>query len=130
MARVEVLDKVKQLFLIPELECMTITQVADYFGTDSTTIRQQYQRNKDEFDSDGTHIKKMSEFQISNVTSCHTRKVTQQGGGLVISLEDGTEIKIPNCGTRCFPKRAILRMGMLLRDSRVLALNRCQTYKS
>ncbi len=37
--RIEVLDKVKQLFLIPELECMTIRQVADYFEAPYTTIK-------------------------------------------------------------------------------------------
>lgn len=117
MARVEVLDRVKHLFLIPKLECMTIKQVADYFEVPVKTITSQYNYNKDEFDSDGVHLKRLNDFKISSDLTSITRKSSQQGGGLIISLGNGTEIKIPNCGVKCFPKRAILRMGMLLRDS-------------
>lgn len=116
MARVEVLDKVKQLFLIPELECMTVRQVADYFEVDSETIKKQYQRNQDEFDSDGTHTKTLSDFRSLSGTKCPTLKMAQKRGFLEITLSDKI-VAIPNCGVKCFPKRAILRMGMLLRDS-------------
>lgn len=118
-ARTEVLDKVKQLFLIPEMECMTSKQVADYFEVELTTIQQQYQRNQDEFDGDGVFIKKPSDFSTSKLTSSQFRKIEQQRTALVITLNNNTELIIPNRGIRCFPKRAILRMGMLLRDSRI-----------
>lgn len=38
---------------------------------------------------------------------------------MVINLKDGTELNITNRGIRIFPKRAILRVGMLLRDSEI-----------
>ncbi len=119
MGKIEVLEKVKQLFLIPELECMTVKQVADYFEVDSDTIKKQYQRNQDEFDSDGTHTKSLSDFKNLNGTKCPIKKMAQQNGKLAITFNDNTELIIPNRGIKCFPKRAILRMGMLLRDSRV-----------
>lgn len=117
MARVEVLDKVKQLFLIPELECMTVKQVADYFEVGTEVIQWQYKNNKDEFDEDDTCKKSLSDFKNSSCSQTTTRTTKAPGGGLIIILADNTEIKIPNCGVKCFPKRAILRMGMLLRDS-------------
>ena len=63
--------------------------------------------------------KKISDFKITSGTSCPARKVAQTRTSLNVSFENGVEIKIPNCGIKCYPKRAILRMGMLLRDSRV-----------
>ncbi len=117
IGRIEVLEKVKQLFLIPELECMTVNQVADYFEVDAATIKKQYQRNQDEFDSDGTCLKMPYDFKFTKETLCPFRKIEQLRTALIVTLDDNTELIIPNRGIRCFPKRAILRMGMLLRDS-------------
>lgn len=119
MDKIEVLEKVKQLFLIPELECMTVKQVADYFEVDSDTIKKQYQRNQEEFDSDGTCIKTLGDFKSLSGTRCPTLKMAQRRGFLEITLSDDTTLSIPNCGIKCYPKRAILRMGMLLQDSRI-----------
>ncbi len=119
MNRFDVLEKVKKLFLIPEIECMTIKQIADYYEVNIDVIKKQYQRNQDEFDSDGSDIKHLSDFKNLKGTLCPFRKMAQHSGFLDITLSDNTVISIPNRGTRCFPKRAILRMGMLLRDSQV-----------
>lgn len=113
MARVEVLDKVKQLFLIPEFKCMTVKQVADYFAVDAETIQKQYQRNKDEFDNDGVILKPASAFGSLGWTKCPS----QNRGSITYLISENTYLTINNCGVKCFPKRAILRMGMLLRDS-------------
>ena len=37
--RVDVLDKVKNLLVIPAMECMTMKQVADYYEVDIHTIQ-------------------------------------------------------------------------------------------
>ena len=37
--RTEVLDKVKTLFLIPELEVMTASQVAEFYGVEVETVK-------------------------------------------------------------------------------------------
>ena len=58
----EVLEKVKKLLLIPELEVMTTEQVADYYEVDYDAVKKVYQRNTDELESDGMHIEKMETF--------------------------------------------------------------------
>ena len=153
-ARVEVLDKVKQLFLIPEMEMMTIKQVAEYYEVDLDTIKKTYKRNKTEIDSDGTGVKTLHDFLRghdvpletagdflksqavtleANAGSLMGHDVTLKAGEdflkfhnetlktvkgkSIIKLSDDITLEIPNRGIRCFSKRAILRIGMLLRDS-------------
>lgn len=114
--RVEVLEKVKKLFLIPQLDMMTARQIADFYEVEMNTIQICYQRNKKEIDPDGMIVKKPLDFaNFSKCTSCTFRKES----GLVIIGFDGGEIRVPNKGIRCFSKRAVLRFGMLLRDSKV-----------
>ena len=118
ISRVDVLDKVKDLFLIPAMECMTMKQVADYYEVDIHTIQICYTRNKDELDYDGVCIKTPLDFkEIFKVTSCDFKDLEQKHGKLIIHIDDNTTIEIPNRGIKMFPKRAILRVGMLLRDS-------------
>lgn len=117
MERIEVLEKVKQLFLIPEIECMTVKQVADYYEVPFKTVSSQYKYNKEEFDGDGVHLKRLDEFKNLVALNSSNLKMTQQRGFLELTLPDGTIVAINNKGVKCFPKRAILRMGMLLRDS-------------
>ena len=114
--RVEVLEKVKKLFLIPQLDMMTARQIADFYEVDMHTIQICYQRNKKEIDSDGTIVKKSLDFaKISKDTGCDFR---QQAAVNILEF-DNVQIVIPNRGVRCFSKRAVLRFGMLLRDSKV-----------
>lgn len=121
MERTEVLDKVKQLFLIPGMECLTTNQVADFYEVGASVIRQTYKRNKEEFAEDGVSKKRVSEFSTI-VTECNNRgaNITSTAGRTGISIEYGdTKLVIPNVGITVYPKRAVLRMGMLLRDSKV-----------
>lgn len=114
--RVEVLEKVKKLFLIPQLDMMTARQIADFYEVDMHTVQICYQRNKKEIDSDGTIVKNPLDFaKISKCTGCDFR---QQAAVHILEF-DGVQIVIPNRGVRCFSKRAVLRFGMLLRDSKV-----------
>lgn len=113
--KVEVLDKVKKLLLIPELEVMTIKQVAEYYEVDKDILRVLYSRNKKEIDSDGSFLKSIKDFlTLQDVTL-----ESQTPGKATIRLSDNVTLAIPNRGIRCFSKRAILRIGMLLRDSPV-----------
>lgn len=73
--RIEVLDKVKDLFLIPQLEMMTLRQIAEFYKVDIHTLQICYQRNKKEVDSDGTIVKNLRDFaKISKDTGCDFRK--------------------------------------------------------
>lgn len=119
VGRVEVLDKVKQLFLIPEMECMTSKQVADYYEVGLDTIKSVFRRSEDEFIEDGVLMKPVSEVKSLIGAKCTNLKTAQQRGNFIIYLADDYSVSIPNVGVRVYPKRAVLRMGMLLRDSRI-----------
>ena len=123
VSRVEVLDKVKKLFLIPEMEVMTTKMVADYYEVDSSLIRQVYNRNKDEINNDGVLQKTAKDF----IKFCALHNVTLKNAVAGRHLIYGdVSIWIPNSGTTVFSKRAVLRVGMLLRDSPIACEVRTQ----
>jgi hypothetical protein len=111
--RIDVLDKVKQLFLIPEINAVTTAQVATFYEVDADTIKKCYQRNKQEIDCDGIM------HATSNLLKGHYVPKETDKGGITYEIADGVFIKIPNRGALCFSKRAVLRIGMLLRDSKI-----------
>lgn len=96
-ARTEVLDKVKVLSLLPDDMHATTEQVATYFDVDRETILTIVKRNRDEIAEDGYRVVTKSSFE-------------------------GTfNMNVPSSASRIalFPRRAILRIAMLLRDSEV-----------
>ena len=112
--RIEVLDKVKELFLIPEWEMMTTKQVADYYECPFKTLQTCYIRNKEEIKEDGVISKSYSDF-----LNLQNEGLEKYKGKVEIKLNDNTILVVPSRGLLCFSKRAILRIGMLLRDSEV-----------
>ena len=126
MERIEVLDKVKSLFLIPGHEVMTTKQVADYFEVEWRLIKEVYKRNKEEIDMDGCEYRSYKDFLRQQDVALENAEALPEGcniqtrkGSVTITMADGTSFEVPNRGTRCFSRRAILRIAMLLRDSRV-----------
>lgn len=122
MERLDVLDKVKQLFLIPGMECLTATQVADFYEVDAETIKKVRQRNSDEFAEDGVHKEPITSFRDFNrdiVSRSNTDVVITPLRGCIKFAYKNTTVVVPNTGITVYPKRAVLRMGMLLRDSKV-----------
>lgn len=117
IARTEVLDKVKKLLLIPEMNCMTIRQVADYYEVDIDTINRCCQRNRTEIVGDGVANKTPKVFK--DLLNEQDVQLVQNRTNLVIQIDDNIRLEIPNRGIKCFSKRAILRIGMLLRDSKI-----------
>lgn len=108
----EVLEKVKKLLLIPELEVMTTEQVADYYEVDYDAVKKVYQRNTDELESDGMHIEKMETFLKGQNVSFQKER-----NKAILIYDNGITFSVTNRGLKVFPRRAILRVGMLLRDS-------------
>ncbi|PYY28322.1 hypothetical protein [Paenibacillus illinoisensis] len=96
--KINVLDRVKKLALLPDNEHATVTTVADYYQVDYKAITSILNRHKKEFESDGVHT---------------------------ISSKDEAFFKLqkalPNKQyvVKLIPKRSVLRVGMLLRDSEV-----------
>lgn len=93
---------------------MTTKQVADYFEVGIEAIKKCYQRNKEEIDSDGCML------ATRDILSGHFVPLKSGRAGLVrYDTENGDFIDVSNKGTYCYPKRAILRIAMLLRDSEI-----------
>lgn len=112
--RVEVLEKVKSVLLIPGTDFATVKQVAGFYEVGEEAIQSLYKDNKAELDSDGVVLKKYKEF--INVLE---GQLKTGRGKTTVTLEDATQITIPMRGVKVFPRRAILRVGMLLRDSEI-----------
>lgn len=110
----EVLEKVKKLLLIPSFEVMTLKQVADYYEVDPHTVEMICSRNSDELNSDGVCRKKVKDF----LNSQHVR-AEKSSYTTTFVYDNGLNITMSNGGLKVFPRRAILRVGMLLRDSEI-----------
>lgn len=108
----EVLEKVKKLLLIPNLEVMTTEQVADYYEVDYDAVKKVYQRNTDELEGDGMRIEKMESFLKGQNVSFQKER-----NKAILTYDNGITFSVTNRGLKVFPRRAILRVGMLLRDS-------------
>ena len=119
MDRVDVLEKVKKLLLLPTMEMATTQQVADFYEVDSQAIRSMVFDHREELVSDGLTTLKGREIKesLGNSSEKHL-KMTNCLGGFFVKYGD-IQIRVNNGFTTMFPKRAILRVGMLLRDSAV-----------
>lgn len=116
IGRVDVLEKVKSLIMLPDIELMTVAQVADFYEVELDTIKRVYQRSKTEIDEDGVVnlTSKLLKEQLVPLDIINRTKAYAE-----VEFKDGTKLILPNRGLKGFPKRAVLRIGMLLRDSKV-----------
>jgi len=108
----EVLERVKKLLLIPETEVATMQQVADFYEVGLEAIKTVVHRNREELFEDGLQSlsgKEAKEFLVS----CNLQPTNEKG----YFVAEG--IKFAHKNNTLFPRRAILRVGMLLRDSNV-----------
>lgn len=118
--KVEVLSEVKELLLPPELEMATLQQVADFYNVPKEMITNLLRLHEDELVSDGyTHMKG------NDLVSFFSTEAKRRGSYMVTS-RNGEEYTYSNNKNGLFPKEAILRVGMLLRDSEVAKEVRAQ----
>ena len=108
----EVLEDVKKLFLLPGTDLATLKLVADFYEVDEKVIEKVCERHYDELESDGMCGKKYSELSNLHYVGMKTAK-----GKVTFTFENGDSFDYPTRGTKVFTRRAILRIGMLLRDS-------------
>ena len=108
----EVLDKVKELLLIPGTEFATTQQVADFYEVGLEAINSLIKDNRDEIKLDGMITP--SGKETKEILVKFSKDITNYRGYFEV---DG--IKFANRSNTLFPRRAILRVGMLLRDSKV-----------
>jgi phage antirepressor YoqD-like protein len=99
--RTDVLDKVGVLRCLPDDMNATTEMVAEFYEVGRETILTVVKRNRDELDDDGFRVIGRSEVtSILNLTPA----------------ELGMPSTAPSMSL--FPRRAVLRLGMLLRDSK------------
>lgn len=96
--KIEVLEKVKELITLPNTEIFTSKQVADWYEVSDDTLRQLYVRNKEELLVNGAVTISGKELRdIKSLSGLKTR-----AGSITV-----------------YSKRAMLNVGMLLRDSEI-----------
>ncbi|MFS0657441.1 hypothetical protein AB1L07_02285 [Niallia alba] len=96
--KVEVLEKVKELITLPNTEIFTSKQVADWYEVSDDTLRQLFVRNKEELLVNGAVTISGKELRdIKSLSGLKTR-----AGSITV-----------------YSKRAMLNVGMLLRDSEI-----------
>ncbi|HFK1555987.1 TPA: hypothetical protein ACGXM0_005806 [Bacillus paranthracis] len=114
--RVDVLEKVKGLLLLPNLEMATTKQVAEFYEVKEDVIRQLVLHHGDEFISDGYNTVTGREARMLLSEKSSLNKIISKRGCFLVETDNGF-VKMANRGNALFPRRAILRVGMLLRDS-------------
>lgn len=122
IGRVEVLDRVGNLFMLPNTELTTVKMVAEFYKVSEETIQTIVKRNRDELNSDGYKVWKVKEI-TELFLNVHDEQIEieKEKYTTVIYFNDneGNYLSVPNKGKALFTKRAVLRIGMLLRDSEV-----------
>lgn len=99
--RIGILEKVGNLLLLSNNEHATTKQISDFFETPKKTIESLFADNKEEIEMSGA-------FFLQGVDLKDFKTNLPNPGDLK---------RVPSCWL--FPKRAILNIGMLLRDSEV-----------
>ena len=108
LGRVDVLEKVKALRLLPDGVHLSTEGVATYFVVPTEAVNSVVKRHRDELDTNGLRTLKGADLQAFEMAN------------LAIS-EDGTPRSYPQgrAHLRLFTRRAVLNIAMLLRDSEV-----------
>ena len=120
IGKIEVLDKVGKLLSLGKTEFSTVKQIAQYYKVGEEAIQSVIKRHRNELNEDG--LKKCTRDNIKLVISnANITKINSGKRGFSKYLIDDDELVIGGFGTTLFPKRAVLRIGMLLRDSKVAA---------
>jgi HJR/Mrr/RecB family endonuclease len=102
--RTEVLDKVKALSLLPDGMHVTTVLVATYFEVAERTINRLVQRHREELTENGAHVLKGAELHVFERDNLSLSKKSYPQGRAHLTL---------------YPRRAVLNIAMLLRDSEV-----------
>ena len=110
--RHEVLEKVKDLLLIPDIEYAVLSQVADYYEVGLEAIASLVKDHREELSEDG--LVNATGTETKQILAKFSKDFANQRGYFTCE-----GIKFNHRNNLLFPRRAILRVGMLLRDSRV-----------
>ncbi|WP_411735124.1 hypothetical protein [Paenibacillus sp. M2] len=100
ISKTEVLEKVKEIVMLPDKKFIESKEVAAYYNVDLSTIRQVKNRHKDEFDEDGVTTIAGIAFKD------YKQSIALQG----VTLSAKANVTL-------FTRKAMLRVGMLLKES-------------
>lgn len=109
IGKTEVLNKVKDLIFLQNTELMTVEQVAKYYQVTEDAVKWHLRNNKDELKADGLRI-------LKKKTGLDELKALMKNGKESNSLPSNI---LNSSILTVIPRRAILRIGMLLRDSEI-----------
>lgn len=112
ISRTEVLDSVGELLLLSNTEYATMKQIADYYNVSVDVIKKQVSLNREEIMSDG--VKNLKGKETKHFLASENISLTNFRGYFMAESQ-----RFSYTNNLLFPKRAILRIGMLLRDSEV-----------
>jgi hypothetical protein len=96
--RVDALDKVKILTVLPDGTYVTTRMVADYFEVGERAVNALAHRHREELEGNGFRI--LKGVDMSRFVSCNLQSTQVSGRGIAI-----------------YDRRAVLNVAMLLRDS-------------
>lgn len=108
----EVLEKVKAVLLIPNTEYAVVSQVSEFYEVGLEAIHSLVKDNREELLEDG----------LINATGTETKEILGKFSKDIANKRGYFTcggIKLNHRNNLLFPRRAILRVGMLLRDSLV-----------
>ena len=112
LGNVSVLEKVKDLLLLGNSEFATTQQVADYYEVELEAVKKLVNRNKEELLNNG--LKDLTGKETKDILASDNMSITNCKGYFMVENQ-----KMSNRNNLLFSKRAILNVGMLLRDSKV-----------
>ena len=112
IGNIGVLDKVKDLLLLGDSEYATTQQVADYYEVGLEAVKKLVNRNKEELINNG--LKDITGKETKDILASDNMSITNFKGYFMVENQ-----KMSNRNNLLFPKRAILNVGMLLRDSHI-----------
>ncbi|CCL51138.1 TPA: hypothetical protein KQE61_003660 [Clostridioides difficile] len=116
--RIDVLEHVKEILTLGNTDFSTVELVSNYYEVKESTIQECIRLNKEELNNDG--LKKYKKNEIISMFKRNPddlENVKNEKTKSVITFKNNKNISINNTGLILIPKRAILRIGMLLRDS-------------
>jgi hypothetical protein len=111
--RTDVLEKIKEISFLGNSEYATTEQVSKYYEVGIEAIQSIIKENRKELLSVG--FKKFKKNEILNLMKCEINVKSERTRSIIIIKEE--EIIINNTGLNLFSKTAILKVGLLLKES-------------
>lgn len=118
LENIEVLDKVKKIITLPETDYTTLKKVAEYYEVGEKAIHSLVSRHSDELFQNGMKLIKRSD--LATFLSSSKWRLQKKNNAITTASFDNIDMfNVNNFGLYMFNRRAILNVGMLLRDSKI-----------